>query len=135
MSQNRTFLDSAYLEPGSEVQLRAGIPIALGTTIVTVSLSETDDGQMSSFNETVKLSRADREKASQMTERRDETEEKRLRLLRGASELIRVDRAAIIPTDPPLFYFAIHRFPARMANWHSRTGGIPARSRSKSICG
>jgi adenylate cyclase len=121
-SQNRTFFDSAYLEPGSEVELKAGVPIALGTTIVSVSLSETDDGQMSSFSETVKISRADIEKASQMTERRDETEEKRLRLLRGASELLvsgisiydalvqilqsltgelnRIDRAAIILTDP-----------------------------------
>jgi putative methionine-R-sulfoxide reductase with GAF domain len=121
-SQNRTFFDSAYLEPGSEVELRAGVPIALGATIVTVSLSETYDGQMSSFSETVKLSMADIGKTSQMTERRDETEEKRLRLLRGASELLvsgipvydaleqilqsitgelnRVDRAAIILTDP-----------------------------------
>ena len=77
-SQNRTFFDSVYLEPGSEVELKAGIPVALGTTIVTVSLSETDDGQMTSFSETVKLSRADIEKASQMTERRNETEEKKL---------------------------------------------------------
>jgi hypothetical protein len=85
-SQNRTFFDSVYLEPGSEVELKAGIPVSLGTTIVTVSLSETDDGQMTSFSETVKLSRADIEKASQMTERRNETEEKKLQLLRKASE-------------------------------------------------
>ncbi|MCX5877641.1 MAG: FHA domain-containing protein, partial [Deltaproteobacteria bacterium] len=31
-SQNRTFFDSAYLEPGSEVELKPGVPIALGTT-------------------------------------------------------------------------------------------------------
>ena len=121
-SQNRTFFDSAYLEPGSEVELKAGVPIALGTTIVSVSLSETDDGQMTSFSETVRLSRADIEKASELAERRDETEEKRLQLLREASELLvsgvsihdaletilhsiteelnRVDRAAIILTDP-----------------------------------
>jgi adenylate cyclase len=121
-SQNRTFFDSVYLEPGSEVELKAGIPVALGTTIVTVSLSETDDGQMTSFSETVKLSRADIEKASQMTERRNETEEKKLQMLRKASEqlvsgipiydalekilkyitqeLNRVDRAAIILMDP-----------------------------------
>jgi GAF domain-containing protein len=110
------------LEPGSEVELKAGVPIALGTTIVTVSLSETDDGQMTSFSETVKLSRADIEKASQLAERRDASEEKKLQLLRDASELLvsgisihdalekilqsiteelnRVDRAAIILTDP-----------------------------------
>jgi hypothetical protein len=121
-SQNKTFFDSAYLEPGSEVELKPGVPIALGTTIVTVSLSETDDGQMTSFSETVKLSRADIERASELTERRDEAEEKRLQLLREASDLLmsgipihdalekilqsiteelnRVDRAAILLTDP-----------------------------------
>jgi pSer/pThr/pTyr-binding forkhead associated (FHA) protein len=121
-SQNKTFFDSAYLEPGSEVELKAGVPIALGTTIVTVSLSETDDGQMTSFSETVKLSRADIEKASELAERRDEADEKRLQLLREASDLLisgisihdalekilesiteelnRVDRAAILLTDP-----------------------------------
>jgi pSer/pThr/pTyr-binding forkhead associated (FHA) protein len=121
-SQNRTFFDRAYIEPGSEVELKAGVPIALGTTIVTVSLSETDDGQMTSFSETVKLSRADIEKASELAERRDEAEEKRLQLLKEASELLvsgvpirealekilqsiteelnRVDRAAIILMDP-----------------------------------
>ncbi len=121
-SQNRTFFDSAYLEPGSEVELKAGVPIALGTTIVSVSLSETDDGQMTSFSETIKLSRADIEKASALVEGRDETEEKRLQLLQEASDLLisgisihdalekilhsiteelnRVDRAAILLTDP-----------------------------------
>ena len=121
-SQNRTFFDSAYLEPGSEVELKAGVPIALGTTIVSLSLSETDDGQMTSFSETVKLSRADIEKASALVEGRDETEEKRLQLLQDASnrlisgisihdalekilhsiteELNRVDRAAILLTGP-----------------------------------
>jgi pSer/pThr/pTyr-binding forkhead associated (FHA) protein len=121
-SQNRTFFDSAYLEPGSEVELRAGVPIALGTTILSVSLSETDDGQMTSFSETVKLSRADIEKASALVQGRDETEEKRLKMLQDASDLLisgipihealekilqsvteelnRVDRAAILLTDP-----------------------------------
>jgi pSer/pThr/pTyr-binding forkhead associated (FHA) protein len=121
-SQNRTFFDSAYLEPGSEVELNAGVPIALGTTIVSVSLSETDDGQMTSFSETVKLNRADIEKAGELAERRDETDVKRLQLLKEASELLvsgvpirdalekilqsiteelnRTDRAAIILTDP-----------------------------------
>jgi len=121
-SQNRTFFDSAYLEPGAEVELKPGVPIALGTTIVSVSLSETDDGQMTSFSETVKLNRADIEKAGELTERRDETDVKRLQLLKEASELLvsgvpihdalekilhsiteelnRIDRAAIILTDP-----------------------------------
>ena len=121
-SQNRTFFDSAYLEPGSVVELKAGVPIALGTTIVSLSLSETDDGQMTSFSETVKLSRADIEKASALVEGRDETEEKRLQLLQEASDLLisgisirdalekilhsiteelnRVDRAAILLTGP-----------------------------------
>jgi pSer/pThr/pTyr-binding forkhead associated (FHA) protein len=121
-SQNKTFFDSAYLEPGTEVELKAGVPIALGTTIVSLSLSETDDGQMTSFSETVKLSRADIEKASALVEGRDETEEKRLQLLQDASNLLisgisirdalekildsiteelnRVDRAAILLTDP-----------------------------------
>lgn len=121
-SQNKTFFDSAYLEPGVEVELKAGVPIALGTTIVSVSLSETDDGQMSSFSETVKLSRADIEKASALVEGRDETEEKRLQLLQDASNLLisgisirealerilesiteelnRVDRAAILLMEP-----------------------------------
>jgi adenylate cyclase len=121
-SQNRTFFDRAYVEPGSEVELKAGVPIALGTTIVTVSLSETDDGQMTSCSETVKLSRADIEKASELAERRAEADEKRLQLLKEASEYLvsgmpirdalekilqsitdelnRVDRAAIILMDP-----------------------------------
>ena len=121
-SQNRTFFDRAYLEPGTEVELKAGMPIALGTTIVNVSLSETDDGQMTSFSETLKLSKADIETASELAERRDETEEKRAQLLRDASNLLvsgisihealeeilhsitdemnRIDRAAIILTDP-----------------------------------
>lgn len=121
-SQNKTFFDRAYLEPGSEVELKAGMPIALGTTIVTVSLSETDDSQMSSFSETVKLSRADIEKASELADRRDEAEEKRFQLLKEATELLssgvpihdalekilqsiteemnRIDRAAIILMDP-----------------------------------
>jgi hypothetical protein len=45
---------------------------------------------MSSFSETVKHSRADIEKASELTERRDEAEEKRLQLLREASDISRV---------------------------------------------
>jgi pSer/pThr/pTyr-binding forkhead associated (FHA) protein len=121
-SQNKTFFDSAYLEPGSGVELKAGVPIALGTTIVAVSLSETDDGQMTSLNETVRLSSADIEKLSELTESRGEKEEKRPQLLRDASEILvsgipirdalekilqvlteefkRIDRAAIILTDP-----------------------------------
>lgn len=121
-SQNRTFFDRAYLEPGTEVELKAGVPIALGTTIVTVSLSETDNGQMTSFSETVKLSRADIEKVSELTERRDETDVKRSQMLKEASELLvsgmpihdalgeilhsiteelnRIDRAAVILMDP-----------------------------------
>ena len=121
-SQNRTFLQSTYIEPGSEVELKAGVPIALGTTIVTVSLSEPDDGETISFGETAKLSRVDLEKTSQFTLRKDEAEERRLQLLSEASSLLisgipirealqkilelitkelnRVDRAAILLTDP-----------------------------------
>ena len=121
-SQNRTFLNGAYIDPGSEVELKAGVPIALGTTIVTVSLGETDDGQAISFSETVKLSRADIEKTGQFAVLKDEVEERRMQLLSEASSLLisgipirealqkilefitkelnRVDRAAILLTDP-----------------------------------
>ncbi len=121
-SQNRTFFDGAYVEPGSEVELKPGMPIALGTSIISVSLSEPDDGQMTSFSETVRLSRADIEKAGELTERREGTDERKFQLLGEASELLisglpihdalekilhslseqlnRVDRAAIILVDP-----------------------------------
>jgi GAF domain-containing protein len=77
---------------------------------------------MTSFSETVKLSRADIEKASELAERRDEVDEKKLQLIKEASDLLisgislhealekilqsiteelnRVDRAAILLTDP-----------------------------------
>jgi pSer/pThr/pTyr-binding forkhead associated (FHA) protein len=121
-SQNKTFIESAYLDPGLEVELKAGSPIALGSTIVTLSLSETDDGKMAIFNETLRLSRADLEKASKLTKRRDETDDRAAELLKGTSGLLvsgisvhealekilrslteemkRVDRAAILLTDP-----------------------------------
>jgi 3',5'-cyclic-nucleotide phosphodiesterase len=119
-SRNGTFFEGAYLEPGADVEAKEGVPIALGMSVIC--LGEECEEQITSFQETVEISREAIEKSGTLEERREETAVKRMAFLHRVSDilvkglpirealekvldqlfdfLIRIDRGAVILLDP-----------------------------------
>jgi hypothetical protein len=119
-SRNGTFFEGAYLEPGSEVEAKQSVPIALGMSVIC--LGEECEEQITSFQETVEISREAIEKSRTLEERREETSMKRMAFFHRVSDilvkglpikealekvldqlfdfLIRIDRGAVILLDP-----------------------------------
>jgi 3',5'-cyclic-nucleotide phosphodiesterase len=119
-SQNGTFYDGLYLEPGSEKEVTEGLPIAIGMSVICLGVGSKE--QTMPLNDTVRVSREDIEKSRAYAERRRQTTyEESDFLFRVSSVLMRglpiseslekildyvfdllkrIDRGAFILTDP-----------------------------------
>ena len=119
-SRNGTFFDGKYLDPGCEVEIEEGMPLALGMAVI--GLGEECKGQMTPFLDTVSLIRKNWKRAEKAGDRRARTREKRLDLLANVSMTLkttsgikkaltevlghilyflkRIDRGAVVLFDP-----------------------------------
>jgi len=119
-SRNGTFFDGKYLDPGCEVEIEEGMPVALGMAVI--GLGEECKEQMTLFLDTVSLMRKNRKQDEKSGDRRARTREKRLDLLANVSMTLkttsgikealtevlghilhflkRIDRGAIVLVDP-----------------------------------
>jgi len=119
-SRNGTFFDGKYLDPGCEVEIEEGMPLALGMAVI--GLGEECKEQMTPFLDTVSLIRKNWKRDEKAGDRRARTREKRLDLLANVSMTLkttsgmkkaltevlghilyflkRIDRGAIVLVDP-----------------------------------
>jgi len=119
-SRNGTFFDGKYLDPGCEVEIEEGMPVALGMAVI--GLGEECKEQMTPFLDTVSLIRKNWKQDEKSGDRRAKTREKRLDLLANVSMTLkttsgikealtevlghilhflkRIDRGAIVLVDP-----------------------------------
>ena len=119
-SRNGTFFDGKYLDPGCEVEIEEGLPIALGMAVI--GLGEECKEQMTPFLDTVSLIRKNWKQDEKGGDRRARTREKRIDLLANVSMTLkttsgikkaltevlghilhflkRIDRGAIVLVDP-----------------------------------
>ena len=119
-SRNGTFFDGKYLDPGCEVEVEEGIPVALGMAVI--GLGEECKDQMIPFLDSVSLIRESWKKKPTVGDRRARTRERRLDLLANVSMTLktssiikealaevlghilyflkRIDRGAVVLVDP-----------------------------------
>jgi len=119
-SRNGTFFDGKYLDPGCEVEIEEGMPLALGMAVI--GLGEECKEQMTPFLDTVSLITKNWKRDEKAGDRRARTREKRLDLLANVSMTLkttsgikkaltevlghilyflkRIDRGAIVLVDP-----------------------------------
>jgi len=119
-SRNGTFFDGKYLDPGCEVEIEEGLPLALGMAVI--GLGEECKEQMTPFLDTVSLIRKNWKRDANAGDRRARTREKRFDLLANVSMTLkttsgmkkaltevlghilyflkRIDRGAIVLVDP-----------------------------------
>jgi len=119
-SRNGTFCDGKYVVPGHEVEVREGVPLAIGMTVIC--FGEGCREQIVPFLDTVSLIREKGKKQGVPEDRRSETDQKREDLLSKVSRALkdggplrvilekvlghifdhlkRLDRAAFVLADP-----------------------------------
>jgi two-component system, NtrC family, sensor kinase len=119
-SRNGTFYDGKYVVPGHEVEVKEGVPLAIGMTVICVG--EGCKEQIVPFLDTVSLIREKSKKLGVSEDRRSETDQKREELLSRVSltlkgsgplkailekvlghifhHLKRIDRGAFVLVDP-----------------------------------
>jgi len=119
-SRNGTFCDGKYVIPGHEQQVKEGVPLAIGMTVIC--FGEGCKDQIVRFLDTVSLIREKGKKQGVVEDRRSETDQKREELLSKVSltlkgsgpfkvilenvlsyilhHLKRVDRGAFVLVDP-----------------------------------
>jgi len=119
-SRNGTFCDRKYVIPGHEVEVKEGVPLAIGMTVIC--FGEGCKEQIVPFLDTVSLIREKGKKQGVSEDRRSETDQKREDLLskvsltlkgsgplRGILEKVlghifnhlkRIDRGAFVLVDP-----------------------------------
>jgi transcriptional regulator with GAF, ATPase, and Fis domain len=119
-SRNGTFCDGKYVIPGHEVEVKEGIPLAIGMTVIC--FGEGCKEQIVPFLDTVSLIREKGKKQDAVEDRRSETDQKREELLSKVSltlkgsgplriilenvlghifhHLKRLDRGAFVLVDP-----------------------------------
>ena len=119
-SRNGTFYDGRYVVPGHEVEVKEGVPLAIGMTVIC--LREGCKEQIVPFLDTASLIREKGKKQGVVQDRRSETDQKRedllarvSRTLRGSEPLTvilekvlgqlshhlkRLDRGAFVLVDP-----------------------------------
>jgi len=122
-SRNGTFCDGKYVIPGHEVEVKEGIPLAIGMTVIC--FGEGCKEQIVPFLDTVSLIREKGKKQDAVEDRRSETDQKREELLSKVSltlkgsgplrvilenvlghifhHLKRLDRGAFVLVDPETF--------------------------------
>ena len=119
-SRNATFYDGKYVIPGHELEVKEGVPLAIGMTVIC--FGEGCKEQIVPFLDTVSLIREKGKKQGGVKDRRSETDQKREDLLSRVSltlkdsgplkvilekvlshilhHLKRVDRGAFVLVDP-----------------------------------
>lgn len=119
-SQNGTFFNGNYIAPGLELELKEGVPIAIGMSVIC--LGEGCKEQMMPFIDSIGLTKQTGEESGIFIEHRDKTNQRKLELLYKVSDLLtenlpinetlekildyvfdllkRIDRAAFILVDP-----------------------------------
>jgi len=119
-SRNGTFYDGKYVVPGHEVEVKEGVPLAIGMTVIC--FGEGCNEQIVPFLDTVSLIREKGKKQAVSEDRRSETDQKREDLLSRVSltlkgsgplrvilekvlghifnHLKRLDRGAFVLVDP-----------------------------------
>ncbi len=119
-SQNGTFIGGNYLTPGVEVEVKEGVPIAIGMTVI--GIGETSLSQMMPFLDSVGLTRETGNGSGIFVAHKDKTNQKKLETLYRVSHvfeqklplkdalekvldvvvelLVQVDTAAFILIDP-----------------------------------
>ena len=119
-SQNGTFFNGNYIAPGLELELKEGVPIAIGMSVIC--LGEGCKEQMMPFLDSIGLTKETGKESGIFVEHRDKTNQRKLELLYKVSDLLtenlpinetlekildyvfdllkRIDRAAFILVDP-----------------------------------
>jgi two-component system, NtrC family, sensor kinase len=119
-SRNGTFYDGKYVIPGHEVEVKEGVPLAIGMTVIC--FGEGCKEQIAPFLDAVNLIRDERQKDWPSEDRRAKTEQKRSELLTKVAltlkqsgplkkvlekvlgdifqHLKRIDRGAFVLVDP-----------------------------------
>jgi transcriptional regulator with GAF, ATPase, and Fis domain len=86
-SRNGTFYDGKYVVPGREVEVKEGVPLAIGMTVIC--LGEGCKEQIVPFLDTVSLLRKKGNRQGVVDDRRSETDQKREDLLAKVSRTFR----------------------------------------------
>ena len=119
-SRNGTFFNGNFIAPGLELELKEGVPIAIGMSVIC--LGEGCKEQMMPFLDSIGLTQEPGEESGIFVEHRDKTNQKKLEFLYKVSDLLtenlpinetlekildyvfdllrRIDRAAFILVDP-----------------------------------
>ena len=119
-SQNGTFFNGNYIAPGLELELKEGVPIAIGMSVIC--LGEGCKEQMMPLLDSIGLTKQPSEESGIFVEHRGKTNQRKLELLYKVSDLLkenlpinetlkkildyvfdllkRIDRAAFILVDP-----------------------------------
>ena len=119
-SRNGTFFNGNFIAPGLELEVKQGVPIAIGMSVVC--LGEGCKEQMIPFLDSIGLTKQTGEESGIFVENRDKTNQRKLELLYKVSDLLkenlpinqtlekildyvfdllkRIDRAVFILVDP-----------------------------------
>ena len=119
-SQNGTFFNGNYIAPGLELEVKEGVPIAIGMSLIC--LGKGCKEQMMPFIDSLGLTQESGRESGIIIEQRDKTNQRKLELLYKVSDLLtenlpinetlekildyvfdllkRIDRAAFILVDP-----------------------------------
>ena len=119
-SRNGTFFNGNYLAPGIELEIKEGVPIAIGMSVIC--LGEACEKHMMPFLDSVGLANETGEESGIFQEHRDKTNQRKLQLLYNVSDVLmenlpiretlqkildhifdllkRIDRGAFILLDP-----------------------------------
>ena len=119
-SRNGTFFNGSYIAPGLEVEVKEGIPMALGMSVIC--LGEGCMDQIMPFLDSIEITKETGEQSGIFTENRDKTNQRKLELLYRVSDVLmerlpinetlkkildllfdllkRVDRGTILVIDP-----------------------------------
>jgi hypothetical protein len=86
-SLNGTYLDGASLQPGHEVEVHEGDPIALGKSVICISKEAIDES--STFMDTMEIRREAIPKKGAFLEDRPNTDQEKLQFLYDVSNILR----------------------------------------------
>jgi hypothetical protein len=86
-SRNGTFYEGKYVIPGHELEVKEGVPLAIGMTVIC--FGEGCKEQIVPFLDTVSLIREKEKKRSAVEDRRSESEKKRQDLLSKVSRTLK----------------------------------------------
>ncbi|MGD2127480.1 MAG: FHA domain-containing protein, partial [Desulfobacteraceae bacterium] len=85
-SRNRTFFDGNYLAPGLELEVKEGVPIAIGMSVICIGHGCSEE--MILFLDSVGLTGETGEQSGIFEEHRDKTNQKKLELLYKVSDVL-----------------------------------------------